>query len=198
MVGFGFPSPKTPLEKKVRLVVAVTMLGPHFIVADIETTGLDPDKHEIIEIAAVRVNRDSTNHDYWTALVKPSKKVPQKISEITGITQEMVEKGGLPIDKAIEEFLDFVGDHRIVFFNAEFDMAFLDRAAFKLGRRLSNEVSCALKMMRRAYPGLKSYRLSSLAKSGKLDSTGMHRALKDCEATITVYATAAAKLRRVS
>lgn len=142
------------------------------------------------------MNRDSTNHDYWTSLVKPSKKVPKKkIIEITGITQEMVEKDGKSIETAVEEFLEFVGDHRIVFFNAEFDMAFLDRAALKLGRRLTNEVSCALKMTKRAYPGLKSYKLSSLAKAGNLDSNGMHRALKDCEMTITVYASAATKLR---
>jgi DNA polymerase III epsilon subunit-like protein len=130
-------------------------------------------------------------------LIKPSKKVPKKITDITGITQEMIEKEGQQLERAMEEFLSFVGDHRLVFFNAEFDTAFLDRAAMRIGRQLPNKVSCALKMTRRAYPGLKSYRLKDLANVGNLDSTGSHRALKDCELTVTVYASAAAKLQRI-
>jgi DNA polymerase III subunit epsilon len=194
VVGFLFYA---SYNKNQRQKAALSILPEQFVVADIETTGLDAFRHEIIEIAAVRVNRDSKHHDYWTALVRPSKKVPRKIVDITGITQDMIEKDGLQLEKAIEEFLSFVGDHRLVFFNAEFDMAFLDRAALKIGRQLPNKVSCALKMMRRAYPNLKSYRLKDLANVGKLDAEGAHRALKDCELTITVYSVAAAKLGRI-
>lgn len=61
-----------------------------FVVLDLETTGLDANRHEIIEVAAIRYRSGSTNHQTIQALVKPSKKVPKKITEITGITQEML------------------------------------------------------------------------------------------------------------
>jgi DNA polymerase III epsilon subunit family exonuclease len=156
---------------------------------------LDSEKHEIIEIGAVRVNRDSTMHTTFTALVKPEKKLSNKITEITGITHEMLEREGEKLNDVISEFLHFVGNSRLVFFNAPFDHAFLSKATKSMGVQINNPISCALDMSRRAWPGLKSYKLSHLAKS--LDTTGNHRALKDCELTISVYAAAANKLRRV-
>ena len=172
----------------------LSILPEQFIVLDLETTGLDPVKHKIIEIGAVKVNRDSNNHTTFQALVKPSKKVPKKITEITGITQEMVEAEGEEIESVLKEFADFIGDLRLVTFNAEFDMGFLKEAANSHGIALTNPVSCALKMARRAWPGLKSYRLADLANAGGLNCKGNHRALKDCQLTITVYTAAASKL----
>jgi DNA polymerase-3 subunit epsilon/DNA polymerase-3 subunit alpha (Gram-positive type) len=77
-------------------------------------------------------------------------------------------------------------------------MAFLKTAAKKYNLKINNPSSCALKMARRAWPRLKSYRLSDLAKTGGLLTKGSHRALKDCELTITVYTSAASKLGSVS
>ena len=56
----------------------LSMLPKQFVVFDLETTGLDPLKHEIIEIGAVKVNRDSDNHTTFQALIKPVKKVPKR------------------------------------------------------------------------------------------------------------------------
>lgn len=175
----------------------LSILPEQFIVLDLETTGLDPVKHEIIEIGAVKVNRDSNNHTTFQSLIKPSKKVPKKITEITGITQEMVEAEGEEIGSVLKEFTDFIGDLRLVTFNAEFDIGFLNEAAKSHDIVLKNPVSCALKMARRAWPGLKSYRLAYLANIGGLNSKGNHRALKDCELAITVYTAAASKLGSV-
>jgi DNA polymerase III epsilon subunit-like protein len=72
------------------------VIPPQFVVVDIETTGLDPDKHQILEIAAVKVNRDSNHHTTLRGLVKIEGKVPKKITEITGITTEMLEQEGEP------------------------------------------------------------------------------------------------------
>lgn len=171
------------------------MLPEKFVVVDIETTGLDSTKHEIIEIGAVMVNRDSTMHDTFSSLVKPEKKLSKRITEITGITNEMLEREGEKLNDVMSKFLHFVGNSRLVFFNAPFDHAFISNAAIKMGVQINNPVSCALDMSRRAWPGLKSYKLSYLAKS--LDTTGTHRALKDCELTVTVYCAAANILRRV-
>ncbi len=150
--------------------------------------------HEIIEIGAIKVNRDSINHTAFQALIKPNKNIPKKITQLTGITQEMSDTEGREIGSAVEEFIDFIGDLRLVAFNADFNMGFLKEASKNHGCNISNPVSCALKMSRRAWPTLKSYKLANLAKVGGLSSKGNHRALKDCELTTTVYMVAAEKL----
>jgi DNA polymerase III epsilon subunit family exonuclease len=171
------------------------MLPEQFVVVDVETTGLDSEKHEIIEIGAVRVHRDSNMHDTFTALIKPKKKISNKIIEITGITNEMLEQQGEQLNNVLSDYLKFIGDSRLVYFNAPFDHAFLSRDIKNMGVQINNPISCALDMARRAWPSLKSYKLSYLTKS--LDTAGKHRALKDCELTISVYTAAAHKLRSV-
>lgn len=187
------------LLKDRRSTASIAHLPERFVVFDLETTGLDATKHEIIEIAAIRVNRDSTHHETIQALVKPTQKVPKKIIELTGITQEMLDHDGDAIDEALQGFAVFVGDLRLVSFNAEFDMAFLNAATAKCGMMpFNNPVSCALKMARRAWPDRRSYRLADIAKDGNLDSKDTHRALADCQRTLTVYGAAASSLRLVS
>lgn len=180
-----------------RKPIDLSILPERFVVFDLETTGLDSAKHEILEIGAVRVNRDSDVHDTFQVLVRPKRKVSKKITEITNITQDMLTKDGQSLDSAMSEFVAFVGDNRLVSFNAEFDMAFLHNAASQSGLTLKNPTSCALKMARRAWPGRRSYRLVDLAKDGGLSVVGAHRALHDCRLTITVYTAAAAKLRSI-
>lgn len=195
VVGFAF----FLLKRRRTAVVLLDHLPERFIVFDLETTGLDAAKHEIIEIGAIRVNRDSINHETFQALVKPNKKIPNKIVELTGITQEMLDVDGGTIDETLRDFAAFVGDLRLVSFNADFDMAFLNAATAKCGLSpFNNPVSCALKMARRAWPGRKSYRLADIAKDGHLDSKNMHRALDDCQRALTVYGAAASKLRTAS
>jgi DNA polymerase III epsilon subunit family exonuclease len=174
-------------------------LPEKFIVFDLETTGLTANKHEVLEIGAIRVNRDSINHETYQSLIKPTRKVPAKITELTGITQKMVDLEGVALDLALREFREFVGDLRLVSFNAEFDMAFLHAATTTAGvPAFRNPVSCALKMSRRAWPGRKSYRLAELAKDGGLSSEGTHRALGDCQRALIVYTAASARLKSVS
>lgn len=172
-------------------------LPERFVVFDLETTGLDPEKHEIIEIGAIRVHRNSTQHDTFQSLVKPIKKIPKKITNLTGINQAMLDADGETLEAALKGFMEFVGDLNLVSFNADFDMAFLRNAAAKHSIPVVNPVSCALKMARRAWPGRKSYRLVDLAKDGNLSSDGTHRALADCQRTVIVYTAAASQLGTV-
>jgi DNA polymerase III epsilon subunit family exonuclease len=172
--------------KKVNL----TSLPQRFIVLDLETTGLDPTRHEIIEIGAIRVNRDSDIHDTFSALVKPVRRVPKRITQITGISQDMVNNEGETLERAIKEFVTFIEDLPLVTFNAEFDMAFLQNAAKQNSLVIGNSTSCALKMARRAWPDRKSYKLKDLAKDGRLSDEGTHRALRDCKRALIVYTAA--------
>ena len=173
------------------------LLPSQFIVADIETTGLYPERHEIIEIAAIKVNSRSNNHATLSGLIIPKEMVTKKITDITGISNEMLERDGETLDIVMHQFLDFVGDLRLVFYNAPFDMSFLVKAARQINRELPNPVSDALDMARRAFPGMPSYKLSELAKAGGIDAAGAHRALKDCRMTLIVYTSCVARLGRL-
>jgi len=110
----------------------------------------------------------------------------------------MLDAEGEPMESALREFMSFVGNLRLVSFNAEFDMAFLRNAATRQSFTVTNPVSCALKMARRAWPGRKSYRLAELAKDGNLSSEGTHRALGDCQRALIVYTAAASKLGTIA
>lgn len=170
----------------------LSALPERFIIFDLETTGLDPAKHEIIEIGAIRVNRDSEDHETFQALVKPKKRITKRITDLTGISNEMVTTDGTALSEALSEFRSFVGDLTLVAFNAKFDDAFLRAACTAVeSSHFTNEVCCALTLARRAWPGRQSYRLSELAKDGNLQMDGEHRALGDCRRTMIVYAAAA-------
>lgn len=182
------------MRAKKKPQVSLVHLPDQFVVFDLETTGLSPEKNEIIEFGAIRVNRDSNEHETFQQLVIPFRNIDNKINWLTGISQTMLDEKGEPIEAALREFLAFIGDAHLVSFNSSFDMGFLQNAAAKYSITVSNPVSCALKMARRAWPGRKSYRLADLAKDGNLSSADTHRALGDCQRTLIVYAAAASKL----
>ena len=179
--------------------VPLDVLPETFVVFDLETTGLKSETNEIIEVAAIRFKRGTSTHDTIQSLVKPKRAVPKKITEITGITQAMVDGEGRSIDEVLDEFRNFVGEMRLVTFNAEFDMAFLQAAAARAGRPpFTNSVSCALKMARRAWPMRKSFRLDDLANDGQINEGKAHRALEDARRALIVYAAAADKLKSIA
>jgi DNA polymerase III subunit epsilon len=106
----------------------------------------------------------------------------------------MVDQEGEPLESALRGFCEFIGDLPLVSFKADFDMGFLRNAANRQGIPIRNQVSCALKMERLAWPGRKSYRLRDLAEDGNLSNEDEHRAIGDCKRAVIVYMAAAMKL----
>ena len=116
------------------------------------------------------------------------------ITQRTGISQSMVDLHGEPLETVINDFAAFIGNLPLVSFNADFDMRFLCSAAALQNIVISNRVSCALKMVRRAFPGLPSYKLVDIANYTHMPAEDSHRALGDCKRTIFVYTGSATKL----
>ena len=121
--------------EKHQLDRACALLREEFVVLDLKTTGLAATRHAIVEIGAIRVTpavvagiREQA--ETFQALVKTGKKMPAQITEITGLTREVLDRDGNELHDALVRLLAFVGDRRIVSYNAELDMAFL-RAAFE-------------------------------------------------------------------
>lgn len=174
----------------------LSMLPEQFIVYDLETTGLNSGTHEIIEIGAIKANRDSDMHATFETLIIPTGRISAKITQITGLDRTKLKSEGIPLKQALEEFASFVGDLPMVAYNEQFDQSFLKHSFERSNLPpMNNKSHCVLKMARKAWPGRTSYKLSSLASDGNLSLDSEHRALADCRRTLIVFVAAAQTLR---
>jgi DNA polymerase III subunit epsilon len=177
-------------------VEPVPRIPESFVVFDLETTGLDPDGDEIIEIGAIRVDRRANTREPFRVLVRSERELPRYITGLTGITADMLVRDGIHLDDALAQFLAFAGELPLVSYAAGFDTAFLCNA---MQRRnpdwtMRNPVSCALKLSRLAWPYLPSFRLTDVADNGAHYAEPPHRALGDCERALLVYLAAVREL----
>lgn len=157
-----------------------------YVALDIETTGYDPRWDDIIEIGAIRV-RDGQPVDRYEQLVNPGRKLPAIITEITGITDDMLT-GQPRLDEILPGFLDWVGDGPILGRNVNFDINFLyDNAIELCGRPVSNDFIDTLRLARYLYPQERHNRIRDLIVRFGIADTQSHRALADVEQTIACY-----------
>ncbi|MGM0602843.1 MAG: PolC-type DNA polymerase III [Bacillota bacterium] len=156
-----------------------------FIVFDLETTGLNPSQHEIIEIGAVKF-KDGKAVDKFSTFVKAENKIPPKITEITGIEQNML-KNAPPLKKAVNKFLDFAGDAVLVAHNADFDYGFIRSALQNLNiEKEEFTVLDTLSLSRALVKDIKNYKLNTLSKYFNIELENHHRALDDAQATAEI------------
>ena len=154
------------------------------VVLDIETTGWDPDRDRIIELAAAVLQGPDVVATF-SALIDPLVPIPTEITKLTGITNEMLA-GQMSAEAAVFRLVEFVGDRDIVAHNASFDRSFIERVA---GRHaLRGQWLDSLQVVRIALPRLRSHRLTDLAQAFGVGSEGQaHRALPDVEALAAVW-----------
>ncbi|MGM0499379.1 MAG: PolC-type DNA polymerase III [Bacillota bacterium] len=156
-----------------------------FIVFDLETTGLNPSQHEIIEIGAVKF-KAGEKIDEFKSFINPGVKIPVKITDITGINDRMV-KDAPGLEKVINDFIEFAGDGVLVAHNADFDYGFIRTALEKLKiKRDDYTVLDTLGLARALVKDSKNYKLNTLAKYFDVDLENHHRALDDASATAEV------------
>lgn len=163
-----------------------------FVVADIETTGLDADACEILELAALMVSPVGLVISEYSCLVRVRSKVPSFITELTGITQEMVQENGISERDALVGFASFVGQRPMFFHNSTFDTKFLIPAFERNGMNSIGPVMDTLPIARAAWPDMRSHKLSTLVKIIDDAPTPTHRALSDAYATLAVLLAARA------
>ena len=154
---------------------------PEFVALDIETTGLDPQREAILEIGAVRFNGRRVEQE-WSTLVNPGRRVPTFITQLTGISNQMVAQAP-PISDVRAELQDFVGDAVIIGHNVRFDLSFLQR--YRLFAY--NETIDTYEMASVLLPNASRYGLGSLASQLVVPLPATHRALDDALVTHGVY-----------
>ena len=140
---------------------------------------------EIIEIGAVKVVNGKVV-DKFSMLVKPRRKISKEITDITGITNEMVLDSP-KIKSAISEFKEFIDGYDLVAHNASFDMKFLDFNLARIGKSVSCKIYDTLRLSKIYFIGMKCYKLPELAKALNIEHANAHRALSDAEATAELY-----------
>lgn len=154
---------------------------PEFIVFDIETTGLSPITEEITEIGALKIKNGEIVEEF-SQLINPQKQISRFITDLTGITNEMV-KNQPTIDEVINDFHKFIGSNILVAHNASFDVGFIREKMKKNNLVLDNPILDTLELSRAVFPQMKSHKLNIIAKTLGISLENHHRALDDARAT---------------
>ena len=162
-----------------------------YVVVDVETTGMKAETQDIIELGALRVRQGQVEAEFSSLVcLEKTRYLPAFITDLTGITAQMLAAGGRPLDEVMAGFLSFAGDWPLVGHNVIFDCRFLQAALEYCNERrelrgrealpaLNNRVFDTLRMARVLYKGA-CHRLGELAALLRVDNQGAHRALKDC------------------
>lgn len=160
-----------------------------YIAVDLETTGLDPKKDKIIEIGAIRVSGGKETAQFHT-MVNPHRTIEERIRDLTGITDEMVEHGP-DIGDIIGAFVEFCGELPLLGHHVIFDYSFLKRAA--VNQRLEFERSGidTLKLCRAFMPEEERKNLAAACAFYRIEREGAHRALGDARDAHELFLTLA-------
>ena len=153
-------------------------------IIDLETTGFDPARSEIVEIAVV-IARGTEVLERWSTLVKPRHGLPVETTQLTGITEAMLADAP-PVESALAQLAGVVGDRRLLAHNAGFDRAFIEHAGYG-APRIPGAWTDTLELTRIALPRLRSHRLADLADAFGFDRGHSHRAADDTEALFGVW-----------
>lgn len=158
-----------------------------YVCFDLETTGLSPEKDEIIEIGAVKVIEGRVT-ERFSRFVKPDVSISFVVERITGISNEMVADAG-PTDRIIYDFLAFCEDYPVIGHNLMFDYRFACRYAQKYYMNFDKEGLDTLKIARKVLPALPSKSLENLCSHYGIVNASAHRAYHDALATAKLYQT---------
>lgn len=157
----------------------------NYIVIDLEMTGLDPKRDQVLEIGAVRVqNRQIVGT--FSSLLRPECTLSQKIQDLTGITDKMAAQGR-NAEIVLPEFLDFIGDDIWVGHNIRFDYSFVKQWAVNHKIPFQKKAVDTLKIARKCLPELEKKTLDYLCGHFQILREKHHRALDDALATQELY-----------
>lgn len=157
-----------------------------FVAVDLETTGLSTEYDDIIEIGAVRY-RDGVPIATYEQLVNPGYDVDEFITELTGITNEML--AGQPvISDVLPAFMDFMAEDILVGHNVNFDINFIYDNCGNCGiKPIPNNFIDTLRVSRRMLPDLKNHKMDTIAEALQLPGRGLHRAAGDAVIAANIY-----------
>jgi DNA polymerase III epsilon subunit family exonuclease len=158
-----------------------------FVVFDLETTGAKCPPCRVTEIGAFRISGGKIVAEYQT-LINPNMPIPAFITDLTGISDDMV-KNAPEFEEIAEEFLNFVDDAVLVAHNSQFDIRFINHEIGRVfdGYRLGNPNLCTVQLARKLLPNIENHRLHTVADYYSITIENRHRAADDAHATAKVF-----------
>ncbi len=153
-----------------------------YAVIDVETTGGRAARERITEIAIVLFDGEKIL-DTFSSLLNPERVIPYNITQLTGITQEMVEEAPKFYEVA-KQIVEMTEGAIFVAHNARFDYSFIREEFKRLGYNYSRRQLCTVRLCRKTFPGLRSYSLGKLTQYFGIAMDRRHRALDDTLATV--------------
>lgn len=161
------------------------IMSSNIVVFDVETTGLNPEIDQIIELGAVKIERGNIIEKFST-FIKPTIEIPYEVTELTHITNEMVEDAP-PIEQVIKEFYDFSRDcvlcgHNII----NFDIKFIRRFGRLQNLEFDNNLIDTMNEARVSRLKISRFNLGTVTKALGIELKGAHRAWNDAYATAQV------------
>jgi DNA polymerase III subunit epsilon len=156
-----------------------------FAIIDVETTGGSSRLDKITEIGIV-IHDGTEILQTYQSLIYPERSIPYYITQITGITDEMVATAPRFYEIA-KNIVELTEDCVFVAHNVRFDYGFICEEFKQLGYTFSKEKLCTVQMSKRAFPGLKSYSLGNLVRHFDIPLPNHHRALNDAIATSELF-----------
>ena len=160
------------------------------IVLDTETTGLSPDNGDrIVEIGCVELINHVPTQNTFQAYLNPEREMDAGAEKVHGLTNEFLSNKPKFIE-IVDDFLNFIGDSKLIAHNADFDINFLNSELARVKRdKINNDrVIDTLKIARSKYPGARNS-LDALCKRYRVDNSRrtQHTALIDCDLLAKVY-----------
>jgi DNA polymerase III subunit epsilon len=156
-----------------------------FAIVDIETTGGNPEKDKIIEVAIILHDGYNVLKSYHT-LVNPKVKIPFHIYQLTGITDEML-KNAPEFHEVAREIIAFTDNAIFVAHNVRFDYSFIKSAYKNLGYIYQRKTLCTVRLSRQVFKNEGSYSLGKLCESLRINIKNRHRAMGDARATAELF-----------
>ena len=150
---------------------------------DLETDGLNEHSNSIIEIGAVKLMQDSGIIEYQS-LLEYEGDLPKEITELTGITTDLLKREGKRVDTVLEEVLNFLKGTIIVGYNIAFDLRFLNAILQRNDMEILHNPSVDLmRIIKKEKPFQKNYKLETSLQSYGIQKEQLHRALEDAKLT---------------
>lgn len=160
-------------------------MSKRYAIVDIETTGGRASRDKITEIAVV-IHDGERILDSFESLVNPECYIPYGITQLTGITQEMVADAPKFYEIA-KQFVEITEGAVFVAHNVRFDYGFIREEFARLGYTYSRKQLCTVRLSRKSFPGLPSYSLGNLIRHFRISVNGRHRAMADVMATVQLF-----------
>jgi CRISPR-associated protein Cas2 len=160
----------------------------NYVVLDLETSGLNPETDEIIEVGMLKIQENKIIESFQS-LIKPQHPVSNFIEKLTGITNESLKKDGKEIGKVLNSVKEFIDGNTLVGHNINFDIGFLNHAFITYGyNKIDNECYDTMKMYSNFLNGKKaSKKLANVANAFDINVDKEHRGLADCYTIKAVY-----------